>query len=57
MVRLRNCPFRPLAAKAPHLVCGMNHAYLAGLLSGMEIEVARAYLAPQEGECCVELRA
>lgn len=57
VVRLRNCPFQPLAAKAPHLVCGMNHAYLAGLLSGMEIEHARAHLAPQDAECCVELRA
>jgi len=57
VVRLRNCPFQPLAAKAPHLVCGMNHAYLAGLLSGMEIDDVRAYLAPQDAECCVELRA
>ena len=26
-LRLRNCPFHPLAAKAPDLVCGMNQAF------------------------------
>src|SRR6266545_2540251 len=34
-VRLRNCPFHPLAAKAPDLVCGINHAFLGGLLAGL----------------------
>src|SRR5207248_3107741 len=31
---LRNCPFQPLAARAPDLVCAVNHAYLSGLLDG-----------------------
>jgi predicted ArsR family transcriptional regulator len=55
-VRLRNCPFHPLSAKAPGLVCGMNHAYLAGLLAGMGTESVQAFLDPRPGECCVELR-
>jgi predicted ArsR family transcriptional regulator len=55
-VRLRNCPFHPLAAKAPDLVCGINHAFLAGFLAGLRATTVRALLEPRAGECCVELR-
>jgi predicted ArsR family transcriptional regulator len=55
-VRLRNCPFHPLAAKAPDLVCGINHAYLNGFLAGLRATTVNAILAPRPGECCVELR-
>ena len=55
-VRLRTCPFHPLAAKAPELVCGINHAFLTGLLDGLDASSVRAVLAPETGECCVELR-
>ncbi len=54
-LRLRNCPFHPLAAKAPDLVCGMNHAFLSGYLGGLEVNGVRAVLAPEPGECCVRL--
>ncbi|GAO08307.1 putative transcriptional regulator [Streptomyces lydicamycinicus] len=54
-LRLRNCPFHPLAAKAPDLVCGMNHAFIAGYLQGLEVRGVEAALAPRPGECCVEL--
>lgn len=54
-VRLRNCPFHPLAAKAPDLVCGINHAFLTGLLVGLRATTVHAVLAPTPGECCVEL--
>lgn len=56
-LRLRNCPFHPLAAKAPDLVCGMNHAFLSGYLGGLEISGVQADLAPEPGECCVRLRS
>lgn len=56
-LRLRNCPFHPLAARAPDLVCALNHAYLTGLLRGLEADSIHAELAPAAGECCVELRA
>jgi predicted ArsR family transcriptional regulator len=56
-VRLRNCPFHPLAAKAPDLVCGLNHAFLTGLLTGLRATTLNAILDPRAGECCVELRA
>ncbi|MFD9887990.1 helix-turn-helix transcriptional regulator [Amycolatopsis sp. NPDC059027] len=54
-VQLRNCPFQPLAAKAPGLVCGINHAFLTGVLSGLGAHTVEAALAPGAG-CCVELR-
>jgi predicted ArsR family transcriptional regulator len=54
-VRLRNCPFHPFAAKAPELVCGMNHAFLAGYLDGLRVNGIHAVLAPEPGECCVRL--
>jgi predicted ArsR family transcriptional regulator len=56
-VRLHNCPFHPLAARAPELVCGLNHAYLMGMLSGLEARGVGAVLEPRPGECCVELRS
>lgn len=56
-LRLRNCPFHPLAAREPDLVCSLNHAYLTGLLHGLEADAVRADLAPAAGECCVEISA
>jgi len=55
-MRLRNCPFHPLAGGAPELVCGLNLAFLGGMLDGLEISGVRAALDPRPGECCVELR-
>ncbi|MER5834909.1 hypothetical protein ABT116_29740 [Streptomyces sp. NPDC002130] len=54
-IRLRNCPFHPLAAKAPDLVCGMNQAFLSGYLEGLEVNGVGAVPAPEPGECCVRL--
>ena len=56
-VLLRNCPFHPLAAQAPGLVCGINHAFLTGFLDGLGAASATAVLSPAPGHCCVELRA
>ena len=56
-VRLRSCPFHPLAGMAPSLVCGLNRAYLAGMVEGLDADDrVAAELAPRQGECCVELR-
>ncbi|MER6472378.1 helix-turn-helix transcriptional regulator [Streptomyces collinus] len=54
-LRLRNCPFHPLAAKAPQLVCGMNQAFVSGCLHGLQVSGLQAVLAPDPGECCVRL--
>lgn len=56
-VRLRNCPFHPLAAAAPDLVCQLNHRMLSAFLDGLQAGTIRAVLTPRAGECCVELRA
>ncbi len=56
-IQLRNCPFHPLAANAPELVCGLNHAFLSGFLDGLDVTSVDAVLEPRAGECCVELRA
>jgi predicted ArsR family transcriptional regulator len=46
-VELHNCPFHPLAAQAPELVCGINHAFLAGMLAGLGADVIDAQLRPR----------
>ncbi len=56
-LRLRNCPFHPLTASAPELVCGLNHAFLRGMVDGLQASTVHAVLDPRPGECCVELRA
>lgn len=53
---LRNCPFHPLVAKQRALVCGLNHAFLAGVVEGLDAPVVRAELSPGPGRCCVVLR-
>jgi predicted ArsR family transcriptional regulator len=57
LLRLRNCPFHPLAAKAPDLVCAINHAFLSGLLAGLNASTVHATLTPRPDACCVELGA
>lgn len=57
LLRLRNCPFHPLAAGARDLVCAINQAFLAGFLEGLGAGAARAVLAPGPDRCCVELRS
>jgi predicted ArsR family transcriptional regulator len=55
-LRLRNCPFDPLAARQRELVCAMNRELIDGLLRGLGNTTVGAALAPRAGECCVELR-
>jgi predicted ArsR family transcriptional regulator len=57
VVRMRNCPFHPLAAKNPEFVCGLNREYMCGVLDGIGADGRIvAELAPRSGECCVEIR-
>lgn len=57
-VRLRNCPFHPFARAEPELVCGINHAFVSGVLDGLNAgEAVDAVLAPRPDACCIELRA
>jgi predicted ArsR family transcriptional regulator len=52
---LHNCPFHALAARHTALVCGLNHAFLTGLLTGLHATHRQAVLEPRPGRCCVEL--
>lgn len=54
---LRNCPFHPMAADDPDLVCAINHAFVSGLLDGLGATTLDAILAPRPGNCCVTLAA
>lgn len=56
-LRLRNCPFHPIAERSPALVCAINHAFISGLLDGLEAHSVEATLVPRTGECCVELHS
>lgn len=55
-IRLRNCPFHALAQQHRSLVCGMNKAFLSGVVEGLELEGCRAELDPVNGACCVAIR-
>jgi predicted ArsR family transcriptional regulator len=52
---LHNCPFHRLAVRQPELVCGLNQAFVAGLLAGLGTDHLSARLAPRSGHCCVEV--
>lgn len=56
-VLLDNCPFHALATRQTQLVCRLNHAYLDGLLRGLDQSAIHATLTPRPPACCVELRA
>jgi predicted ArsR family transcriptional regulator len=55
-VLLDNCPFHAVAVAHPELVCGLNLAFVGGLLEGLG-SCRRAALAPRAGHCCVEISA
>ncbi|MGI8536578.1 MAG: helix-turn-helix transcriptional regulator [Mycobacteriales bacterium] len=53
---LRNCPFHRLVEIAPDLICGVNHAFLEGLLAGLAgSRAVHARLDPSVAGCCVVL--
>ncbi len=65
-IRLRNCPFRQLAAEHPAVVCGMNLALVDGVITGVlsgdpattqsaQQPTLRPVLAPRPGCCCVAI--
>lgn len=56
-VVLRNCPFHRLADRSRDLVCGINHAYCSGVVTGLDAgDAVEAVLEPMDGHCCVQLR-
>lgn len=57
VVRMRNCPFHEVAQTHRDLVCGMNLAFMEGVVEGAGADGVSATLDPQPGQCCVTLRA
>jgi predicted ArsR family transcriptional regulator len=55
-IRLHDCPFYPLSAKAPGFVCELNRTFCAGLLAGLAASSVEAVLEPRAESCCVTLR-
>ncbi|MFI0410117.1 helix-turn-helix transcriptional regulator [Actinomadura sp. 3N508] len=47
-LRLRNCPFHPLAADDPDLVCGVNHAFLSGMVETLTTGTTEARTPPDD---------
>lgn len=56
IIRLRNCPFDALAKSHRDLVCGMNLAFMEGILAGLKASGVKATLDLPPGLCCVTLR-
>jgi predicted ArsR family transcriptional regulator len=56
-LRLRNCPFHALAQQSIEIVCGLNHAFISGLLSGLGTKQLDAALDPKPGQCCVRIQS
>ena len=54
-ILLRNCPFHALAQEQTELICGMNLAYLEGIIHGLGQASLRPELDPADGRCCVRI--
>lgn len=55
VLRLRNCPFHTVALMYPPLICGMNLAFLRGLVEGAGMTRRAARMDPRPGQCCVAI--
>jgi predicted ArsR family transcriptional regulator len=56
-LQLRNCPFHSLAQQSVEIVCGLNQAFISGVLSGIGNNELNAALDPQPGQCCVRIQS
>ncbi len=54
---LAHCPFDALAREHTRLVCGMNEAFVAGVVEGLGCAGVESCLDPEPGLCCVKARA
>lgn len=53
---LGNCPFHAIVQVAPQLTCGLNLAFIDGLLGGLGVDAdVTAALEPEVDACCVTL--
>jgi predicted ArsR family transcriptional regulator len=56
-VALENCPFHAAAQEHTTLVCGLNLAYVDGLVDGLGCRALETALQPAPDHCCVTVRA
>lgn len=56
VLRLRNCPFRPLVEQDTPVICALNHAFISGVVDGLQARGVTALLRPHPTGCCVEIR-
>lgn len=54
-LQLANCPFHALATRHPELICGINTAFIGGVLTGLCADSLTARLQPTPGACCVRV--
>lgn len=55
-LRMRNCPFHAVVDVAPDIVCGLNQAFIGGLLDGLGgHDSVKAVLDPAPPDCCVRV--
>lgn len=55
-LRMHNCPFHAVVDVAPEIVCGLNQAFIGGLLDGLGgHESVQAILDPAPPDCCVRV--
>ncbi len=54
-LQLANCPFHALATRHPELICGINTAFVGGVLTGLCADSLTARLQPTPGACCVRV--
>jgi predicted ArsR family transcriptional regulator len=55
VIRLRNCPFHQLVDRHREAVCGMNLAFIEGLVANARVAGRRPVLDPRPGFCCVSI--
>ncbi|MGZ4612156.1 MAG: helix-turn-helix transcriptional regulator [Kineosporiaceae bacterium] len=52
-VELANCPYQAVAGRHTSVICGMNLAFVEGLLPALGPPGAKGRLDPEAGRCCV----
>jgi predicted ArsR family transcriptional regulator len=55
VITLANCPFHALAAQETEVVCGMNLAFIEGVIAGVKATSLTARLDPAPDRCCVRI--
>jgi predicted ArsR family transcriptional regulator len=57
-IELRNCPFHSLAAVAQNLICGLNQAFISGVIEGVggDERLTADLVGADGGGCCVAVR-